>query len=657
MEADLVLFCTSAFSYDEHAQCFKMKKFGGIDLTISDKRKERWIFICVMLFFLFTMIFKLTHSPLCGDEWTEYHYSQSPIATGELYEKIIYTFQPPLYNFIMHFWLMIDKSVLWFRLFNVVIGFISGFFLLDTIKKLTGSKIAAFAAIVGLACTYQWVYSAQECSEYFLMVCSLIIAIWAYVCCLKDFSYTRMVIFILANVAAVFSQYGSVFISMPILAAFYLHYLWVAKKDRKKIVIITGAYLVSLIIFALPLWMFFLKIQMANNEISGHVLSLTPSRVLGWLTTLGKILFYFLHLTSEGWQKAGGFLTVLLLCLSVFVIVKRDCDWSKKSVILSLWIAYTVHYFLVCLHIYAMVHPDQSGGFYCRYSYFYLSIIPIVIPAVFHELWKSLGKTQTSRALVFAPSVLLCIVIFSMSLKYTLHNWIKARDNVYAGIWMDNKGWEVPSYMVGGPSFDGLTYYVSTDERYQDGYLDKVYAWADVFYLPPRFWCGWSNWGGGNYHEIIAAAEDIGYDITEYDDGGIGQIAYCEYKEPYGQLDEDTIIPRINGAVIDDCGIVHTHCSFANRVMYNPSQFKYFFHIIDDQNNEVAKSDVSSLGGWVFPKDYELPFDTSKLEQFNDSFRMRLEVYGEETGWFSGRGVALPEIYFSEFKTGISQGE
>jgi len=46
-----------------------------------------------------------------------------------------------LYNFIIHFWLKISTSILWFRLFNVFIGFGSGIFLFLILKKYIATRL------------------------------------------------------------------------------------------------------------------------------------------------------------------------------------------------------------------------------------------------------------------------------------------------------------------------------------------------------------------------------------------------------------------------------------------------------------------------------------------------------------------------------------
>jgi hypothetical protein len=66
------------------------------------------------------------------DESMEYMISHSKFS--DMYHLIISTFQPPLYNFVMHFWLCINDSVLWFRLSNIFFYSIGTLGLIMTVR-------------------------------------------------------------------------------------------------------------------------------------------------------------------------------------------------------------------------------------------------------------------------------------------------------------------------------------------------------------------------------------------------------------------------------------------------------------------------------------------------------------------------------------------
>lgn len=89
--------------------------------------------------------------------------------TQNMYERIISTFQPPLYNLLMFVWLRISDSELWFRLAGVIFGFIGMIGIYRGIYNVTKSRITASITIVFCSFTYRLVYYWQECAEYCLV--------------------------------------------------------------------------------------------------------------------------------------------------------------------------------------------------------------------------------------------------------------------------------------------------------------------------------------------------------------------------------------------------------------------------------------------------------------------------------------------------------
>lgn len=79
-------------------------------------------------FFFLVTCYKLTNAPLWYDETIEYWYSKVMVGSlpwdsmnsvdshfENMYQRIVSTFQPPLYNFLMYFWLKISSTEWWFR--------------------------------------------------------------------------------------------------------------------------------------------------------------------------------------------------------------------------------------------------------------------------------------------------------------------------------------------------------------------------------------------------------------------------------------------------------------------------------------------------------------------------------------------------------------
>ena len=459
-----------------------------------------------------------------GDEWVEYNYSQLSIRNGELYNRIIGTFQPPLYNFLMHFWLKISTTLLWFRLFNVVLGCISFVFLFITLKTLLSKRIAAL--VIGILATcYRWIYCIQECSEYALMLCLLFGALMFYTLCLEKFSYLNMAGFIICCVLAIYSQYGSVFVVLPLLTVFFLENICNRGASIKKKITVVVAYLFSLVVFAGPLYFKFLKLQMENNEISNNKVEFSADLLEDMPFTFGKIIAYLFNVNSgDVWPIIFGIAGLGLMAIFIVVLKRGKISWIRLSLIISLWLGYIVHYLLVQLHVYAMVHPNQSAGFFARYSYFYIPILCVTIPVLIDEYIKV--REKSIMAIKYAV-IMLCSIAIMISMLFIFKNWNKALDDQFAEIWIENDGWKDTTYLYGVASY-GFNYYITHSDAYEDGYLDKATEEVDIENLPSRFWAWRTNWGGDGWQTTIDTATELGYTVIIYNDSGYtGQLAYC----------------------------------------------------------------------------------------------------------------------------------
>lgn len=493
--------------------------------------KQNIFIILSFCFFAFMLLFNLTHSSLWGDEWAEYYFSQNAIKTGELYNKVISTFQPPLYNFLMHFWLMIGKSILWFRGFNVVVGMLSAFFLFKSISKFYGKNIACFS-LVALSMTYQWVYCMQEAAEYALMLGCLFGVIWFYIDSIDNFNYKNMTGFILFNIAALYSQYGAVFIAAPFLVLYYFQIVLNRDSNKKRKIVITVFYFVSFLVFALPLYFRYLRIQMANNAISDNAEKLSAGLLREMPFTLGRIIGYLFNLDNgDLWTSLYGIISVILIAAAVFLLFKSNICKIKKSLISILLIGYTLHYILVQLQIYGMLHPGQSSGFYGRYSYFYIPLLAVTLPVIIIEIKNCISESSGGVLFMFSIYTI-CLLSLFVSWIGALENWNKTYDKEFAQIWMANEGWNDVTYLYGMAAL-GSNYYISKSEGFSEGYLNNMRDRIDLDNLPEKFWVWRTNWGSfaEAWQPTIDYAAEHGYIVIVYkDEGDAGQLAYCTRK-------------------------------------------------------------------------------------------------------------------------------
>ena len=496
--------------------------------SIKDKtkviRNDKALVIFSFLFFLLMMLFNLTNSALWGDELVEYYYSQKAIQTGELYNAIIYTYQPPLYNFIMHFWLKISGSLFWFRFFNVILGTISFWFLYSTLKNLVGCRKACVSSII-LAVCYQWIYCIQECSEYALMLCALFMTLYFYVMCLECFSYAKMIGFVLSCVMAVYSQYGAVFVIVPLLCLFFCKIIFGNEHSQKRKMIIIAVYIFSFFAFALPLYIFFAKIQIKHHAIAENSIQFTADLLKDIPFIIGKIFAWFFNVNDVDTASIiFGIFGLIFLSIIINCLICKSENWIKRSLLLCMLITYVMHYVLVELHIYAMVHPGQSSGFYCRYSYFYIPLMAIVVPIIYDQLEKSLNKYQILRL----ACVLLTGTVLFVSFIGTVQNWHKSYVDQISKFWLDNKGWEDATYLFGDVSHWGISFYAGGSSKCPDNCLDKVYESVDNDILPDRFWAWANDWKTDGWEVTVDRAKELGYVVEIYANyGDKGKLSFC----------------------------------------------------------------------------------------------------------------------------------
>lgn len=475
------------------------------------------------LYLIFMMSNNLMYSALWGDEWVEYNISRMSILNGEMYEKIIETFQPPLYNLLMHFWLIVNESFVWFRSFNVVIGFITAIFIYKILDNLYDYKVSCVAICVFASC-YQWIYCIQECSEYALMLCCLSGSLYFYVKLYNDYKSEYLIEFIIFCVLSIYSQYGAIFVALPLIISIFIKY-FVLSKDIKQKKDIVYLYILSFLIFAVPLYCFFINTQINHNEIVKYTSSLKLQNILDFPFVLGRIIGYLFNL-YDGKEVCIVFsiISILLLMLSIYLLCK-NINPIKKELIICLLFAYFLHYMLVSLQVYAMAHANESSGFYVRYSYFYIPILCICIPILLVEM---LNRIRYKKIVTILLIVFLTIVSF-FGYKTIRTNWHKSLDNVYADIWMENYGWENTTFLFGMARF-GFYHYILDHQDYHEGYLSNYTEYVDYDDLPEKFWCWRTNWGGEGWLETINIARKKGYNVIVYDDSGeAGQLAFC-YK-------------------------------------------------------------------------------------------------------------------------------
>ncbi len=242
--------------------------------------KERIILFFVLLVIFLWYASQLTRCGLWYDEAIEYFYSKYVGALPEImsgnsgganmYERICSTFQPPLYNVLMHFWLLLFDSEVSFRLAGVLVTFVGAIGFYKSVKVISNSVWATCSIVVYLM-TRSVMYYALECAEYNLMLCMESWALYYFVKFLNgtDFKQRRNSFygFLAFAVLAAYSQYGAILLVVPLCVVMFID---TAKKgDKRLLTVMIASVAVVMVFFAAPLIYFFLIPQMEHQNSIG----------------------------------------------------------------------------------------------------------------------------------------------------------------------------------------------------------------------------------------------------------------------------------------------------------------------------------------------------------------------------------------------------
>jgi len=438
------------------------------------KMTEKIVTGAAFAFFILITCYKLTNAPLWFDETIEYWYSkvmfgplpfEAPGATGSvnMYQRIISTYQPPLYNFLMFFWLKVSDTEWWFRFFGVVMGFIGNVGIYKTIKKIGNGYIAA-ASVIFSTCTCQLVYYWQECAEYCLMLSTLCWTIYFFINVIEEQSKKNIVLFVISSILPVYSQYGATFLVAIMLLVTYIYIL--IQKDRKSIFCATISYVIAFIVAAVPLVFLFLKKQMENQqggEISASSLSFNGNVIKDIFENL-VIVFksnFFSYFTDT---FTVIFLVFFILAFIVVTIFSKEL-YVKLLFTVDI-ITWFFYYFTVKAGFYSY---GRFGG---RYNLFFIPICIITFFAVGIEIYKILKEKNLNNIKYYYVGVCCCLIVCFAYSGWSLklqNNWGKdnMRDAVVSWI---AEGAENSYTIVYYGGVSGFSYYL----RQQNGYNEDM---------------------------------------------------------------------------------------------------------------------------------------------------------------------------------------
>ena len=428
------------------------------------------IILFLLILFMLVNSYKLTNASLWFDEGVEYLISIMPFS--KMIPAIKDTFQPPLYNFVMHFLFKISTSEYFFRFTGVIFGLFGCFGLYCSINEICNWKVAGISVFC-YTFLRSIVYYNQECAEYSLLIANLFWTIYFFVCLIKGYSHNKAIGFSVFCVLSIYSQYGALFplaaMSISIVLFYALDKQW---KNLKSLIISMGS---AMILFGVPLYFGFLKFQRESqgttNIKSFDSLFVELINFINGIKTNFSVSFptFYEH----------KFLTILVeliyiiaFGILIYGVIQRK-NRQYKFIAISGLLSYLLYSVAVQIGVYGY------GNYGSRYV---LPIVPTVFVSLFvvaylviSSIKKSLIKINSIYSHVYSIILIFTLTLNNLNNWQTIkHNWGKEDVRSTLNMWVEetNGDDEIYVYYAAVPTFAfysenyGLDYGKSTVENW-----------------------------------------------------------------------------------------------------------------------------------------------------------------------------------------------
>lgn len=428
------------------------------------------IFLLIgLIIYSYQTMTNLVKAPLWFDEAVEFFYSRYMFGAIDgittlpnMYERIISTFQPPLYNILMFFWLQINQSEQWFRLSGVLMGFIMLAGVYKSVKLISNECIAGITVIVS-SCVYQFIYFSLECSEYILLLMNIS---WCFYFCIKGIKEEKnenIIFYLIFVILSVYSHYSAVFIAVPLTIG--LFFCIIQKKLKRSYLLIGGA--VATIVTGIPLISLFLLPQIRNiNQIRENQYILTFENNNIFVDFSHNLSRVFRFCTIDSMTRFEWITAIVLIV--VFVLYLLECIWIKnKTIILIVSTtisSFILYYIAVKSGIYAY------GGFGNRYNLFLLPEIVLGIIILCQDVISAfIQKSDNKKYCPYLLYGMMGIIIIGFCV-YGTHQinkgWDKLDCRGVVETWYENGGMSQLTYIDYNQN-PGFTYYLRQNDSYK----------------------------------------------------------------------------------------------------------------------------------------------------------------------------------------------
>lgn len=516
------------------------------------KKSLRWIFLGVPLVVgLIVYMMNLTQSALWYDEAIEYYYSKYMFGavpggryTSNMYERIISTYQPPLYNWLMHLWLIFFDSEFSFRLAGVLVTLLGTMGIFAGLRELTDYHWASLGALLYIF-TGSIAHYALECAEYNLMLCCVAWTLFFYIkVILTGRRYSLTGFFIFASFS-VYSQYGAAFLIIALYLSLFIHCIRNKNRDMMKWLITLTA--IVLVIAVLPLVWFFLlpQIQHQGTTSVSHRFHFAKDRniFVDFIVSVLKQLVWNFKARGELPKIIKG-MPLGAVCIAgiatiIAVFQKKKMLNNFVGVCIISWLIY---YIATACSLYGYnswnaesLGTDNIGG---RYGLFFSPLWVLVLTYGIY-LFSTIVKEKTSKN-VWMGYRMLFLAAISIFCGVGIVSICKPdkKDDVreVTRVWYENKVYDSTT-LVHEWCDANFQYYLTHSDNYSEDYQKGILATDEwiydaefdemkerfqemgIFEMKDFYFIGSPIFYSSSYDTFVEVMESEGYDVSIVQDG------------------------------------------------------------------------------------------------------------------------------------------
>lgn len=465
--------------------------------------KRRWIAAAILVLALAVRVWDLPARSLWFDEANEYWVSTAPFA--HLVESVrTGTGDPPLYEFLLHFWMKYGEGEVWLRFLSVIasVGGVAGVMVLTGL--ITSGAVAPVLAGVMLALLPADVRYAQEAGQYGFVPA---IVAWNLVCLVlmtRERTWRAVLGWVGTALAASYLYYGTIF---PIASAFGCVVVESIFRRDARTRRATGTALVLYVAGMLPLVTWYLPTQFARVAGGPGVSSSMLHGVTGILQKKWQMACELLAFQFTGWPHTHVPPALVILPVMFLMVV---AIWRAPRLVI---------WFAVAINVSAAA--DAMGVFPLGFRWG-LVMTPLIICAIGAAL-VARRRQWVQWASIAAFALLIAVSAYSLpnrSLRDRVYKdpsgaWPETEDmRGIAEFWKQQRNASDPTYVYYGAA-PAFAYY--TRDIVKRDALPSTWClpcWHD---LHPPLYCHESNVYYGRWmrnldqHQILASiAETLG---------------------------------------------------------------------------------------------------------------------------------------------------